>query len=175
MTESPSSPVMKFSKIFVTVGTTEFNELIKQLASSEAHKTLKNSLGCEQLTLQIGKGEEVDFSHFRDIKVEIFSLKPSITDEIQAADLVISHAGAGSCLDALTQGKRLLVVVNDTLMDNHQTELAEQLASDGYLFYTTVKELPEALRKSDFSKLKPYEEGNIGKFVDFLETNMGFS
>lgn len=166
---------MKFKKIFVTVGTTQFSELITKLASSEIYEILKTDLGCEQLTLQIGNGEEVDFSHFSEIAVEVFSLKSSIANEIESADLVISHAGAGSCVDVLTAGKALLVVINNSLMNNHQSELAEQLSDDHYLSHTTVEHLSEALKKFDASKLKTYEKGNVDQFIQYLDDAMGFS
>lgn len=59
-------------------------------------------------------------------------------------------------------------------MHNHQIELAEQLSNDGYLFYTTISQLPETLASFDISKLKKYEEGNAGKFVQYLDDMMGF-
>ena len=34
--------------------------------------------------------------------------------------------------------KKLIVVINRTLMHDHQTELAEQLAKDKYLIYTGI-------------------------------------
>jgi hypothetical protein len=45
----------------------------------------------------------------------------------------VSHAGAGTCLEALEAGKPLLVVVNDFLADNHQRELAVKLKEVGYV------------------------------------------
>lgn len=79
---------MKFQKIFVTVGTTQFDELIKGLATPDIHRILKDQLGCKELTIQIGRGQKIDLSHFNGIHVDIFDLKPSITDHIEAADLV---------------------------------------------------------------------------------------
>lgn len=79
---------MKFKKIFVTVGTTEFNNLIKKLQSDEVYEILKNHLKCEKLKIQIGKGEKIKFDNFKEIEVEIFDLKESIASDIEEADLV---------------------------------------------------------------------------------------
>lgn len=184
---------MKFNRIFVTVGTTEFTSLVEKLSDPDVYDAIKNQLGCEELTLQIGNGKKIDFGHFEGIKVETFSLKDSIAGDIEAADLVtiathdkqrnfsqtlfiqvISHAGAGTCIDVLSRGKPLIVVINETLMNNHQTELAEQLSNDGYLFHTTVQQLLETLKTFDISKLKKYEKGNVDKFIEYLNDAMGF-
>lgn len=166
---------MTFKNIFVTVGTTQFNDLINTLATPDVSKTLK-SLGCENLTLQIGNGEEVDFllPELKGIKIELYRLKPTIIDDIKSADLVISHAGAGSIIETLTAEKPLVVVVNELLMNNHQTELAEQLFEDEYLFYCKPKNLNEILQKIDITKLKKYKKGNVKEFVGFLDEFMGF-
>ena len=47
--------------------------------------------------------------------------------------------GAGTVLEALTAGQRLLVVVNDELMNNHQVELAVMLHRLHHLHYCTVE------------------------------------
>lgn len=79
---------MKFRKIFVTVGTTEFNNLIKKLQTDEVYKILRDHLQCEELTIQIGRGEKIEFKHFKGITVEVFDLKESIASYIDKADLV---------------------------------------------------------------------------------------
>ncbi|QPG75905.1 hypothetical protein FOA43_003291 [Brettanomyces nanus] len=41
------------------------------------------------------------------------------------SNLVISHAGTGSILDSVRLGKKLIVLINDSLKDNHQLEIAQ--------------------------------------------------
>lgn len=53
-------------------------------------------------------------------------------------------------MEALRLNRPLLVVVNEDLMDNHQTELAEELARNHYLAYCTpeyVSRLPHLLTR----------------------------
>ncbi|MEQ2217293.1 hypothetical protein XENOCAPTIV_003497 [Xenoophorus captivus] len=121
--------------VFVTVGTTRFDELIESVTSSEVTQVSRGlHIG------QVGRGTLVpDADSCADLSVEAFRFKDSIAEDMRRADLVISHAGAGSCLEALSAGKPLLVVVNDKLMDNHQLELARQLHMDHHLLYCTCR------------------------------------
>lgn len=47
----------------------------------------------------------------------------------------LPNAGSGSILDALRIAVPLIVVPNPNLLDNHQVELAEELASQGYVVH----------------------------------------
>ncbi|CAO1433883.1 unnamed protein product [Diamesa tonsa] len=166
---------MEYKNIFVTVGTTEFDSLLKKLSERELYDVLKNHLGCKELTIQYGRGEKVEFKDFDDIKVQMFGLKDSILDDIESADLVISHAGAGTCIDVLTRNKHLIVVCNEELMDNHQVELAEQLASENYLIHTSLNQLHTTLKTFNADKLQIYEPGKVTKFIEYLDDFMGFT
>lgn len=129
------------------------------------------------MVLQIGQGdyEPVGIADTRHTpRVSYYRLKDSITDDIMEADLVISHAGAGSIMDSLGAEKSILVVVNEELMGNHQTELAEKLAQEGHLHYCGVSSLIQSLKSLDFSKLKPFPHGDPHKFVEHLDRTLGF-
>ncbi|XP_047440835.1 UDP-N-acetylglucosamine transferase subunit ALG13 homolog [Mugil cephalus] len=160
--------------VFVTVGTTSFDELIESVTCSEAAQALK-ARGYERLVVQVGRGSLVPAADScPQLRLEAFRFKDSIAEDIRQADLVISHAGAGSCLETLGAGKPLLVVVNDKLMDNHQLELARQLHRDGHLLYCTCSTLTETLRTMDLSVLLPFEPGQPKKFANFLDRALGF-
>jgi beta-1,4-N-acetylglucosaminyltransferase len=47
--------------------------------------------------------------------------------------------GSGSILQILRAGKRLLVVPNTGLMDNHQAEVADALSEQGYVMVSSVE------------------------------------
>lgn len=55
--------------------------------------------------------------------------------------LVISHAGSGSILEALRADVLLIAVPNETLLHNHQEELADVLSEQHYLIRGHIKTL----------------------------------
>lgn len=145
--------------VFVTVGTTSFDCLIDTVVSSDVLNVLKDQ-GYTKVLLQVGKGRVPKVESYVEPSVESYTFKDSITRDINEASLVISHAGvpyiatyivdrryssthialgAGSILQALRAGKKLVAVVNETLLSNHQSELANQLHKEGYLLSCTCR------------------------------------
>jgi beta-1,4-N-acetylglucosaminyltransferase len=51
---------------------------------------------------------------------------------------------------------KLIVVVNELLMDNHQLELAEELAKQSYLFYCYPKTVVNTIINANWSSIQPY-------------------
>ncbi|XP_040589272.1 UDP-N-acetylglucosamine transferase subunit ALG13 homolog [Mesocricetus auratus] len=157
----------------VTVGTTSFDDLIESVVTNDSLRILK-SLGYKRLVLQIGRGTLVPESFSSDsFTLDVYRYKDSFKEDLQQADLVISHAGAGSCLESLEKGKPLVVDVNEKLMNNHQFELAKQLHNEGHLFYCTCSTLPGLLQSMDLSTLKCYPPGQPEIFSAFLDKVVG--
>ena len=119
-------------QVFVTVGTTEFDALIEAVDSDAAHAALA-ALGYTRVLFQVGRGSARPRgpagSRSSRLPTACFDFAPSLDEHVGASALVISHAGAGSIMDALGRRKPLVVVANDALMDNHQTELADVRSS----------------------------------------------
>ena len=66
---------------------------------------------------------------------------------INESDLVISHCGAGILLESLrAPHTQCVAVVNDTLMHNHQTELADRLSYGGYIRKAVPKDVLSVLQ-----------------------------
>ncbi|XP_022828034.1 UDP-N-acetylglucosamine transferase subunit ALG13 homolog [Spodoptera litura] len=159
-----------YKKIFITVGTTRFDLLCDYILTEPVLAALKN-IGCKEITFQIGNSNvEPGVLEKEGIKINMYRFKDSIQEDMKSADLVVSHAGAGSCLEALEANKPLLVVVNEDLMDNHQLELAEQLQIDSHLYYCTCDTLISTLNMVDFTLLTPFTKANSSIFVNYLDS-----
>lgn len=163
---------MNYSNIFVTVGTTKFDSLTSLFNQKETINTLE-LLGCKNLTIQTGNGLSVISEGYKNINLKTFKFSNDISNYIKDSDLIISHAGAGTCLEVLKSRKPLLVVINDLLMGNHQAELAIKLSELNCAFYCNTSEMNNCLRKNKFHLLKPYESQNgISDFVNSLNELM---
>ncbi len=170
----------KEKRLFVTVGSTKFESLVQKILNPEILKILKSHC-YEKITLQIGCGKFEDstlissktseyFFLKEGVSINVFRYKDSLNHYILDADLIISHAGSGSIMESLEAGKKLIVVVNDKLMNNHQLELAEKMSDDGYLLYTNCDGLEKTINKinQENFQLALYIPGNpklLGKFL----------
>ncbi|CAA9986206.1 glycosyltransferase, putative [Plasmodium knowlesi strain H] len=126
--------------LFVTVGSYKFDDLIKEIDTEDFHSFLLRA-GFAKMSMQIGEGtyepkliyrysnNNKEFLH----RVKFFRYKKDLVKHFEKADLILSHAGAGSTVQGLRMKKKMLIVVNDKLMDNHQLEFARFLRSMNYL------------------------------------------
>lgn len=118
--------------VLVTVGSTCFPALSDFMVREDTLRSLYE-IGVMRLTVQYGTHESkvssdiVSQGNIPDVKT--YGYTDDLTKEMKSASIIVSHAGAGTILEAIDLGKSLIVVVNTTLMDNHQTELARAMAA----------------------------------------------
>jgi beta-1,4-N-acetylglucosaminyltransferase len=143
--------VFNMTRVFVTVGTTEFDELIPVVTSSKILKLLHDNGGYTEMTVQIGRGKyKPEIRPTDPIKVTVYDFKPSLHQDMVDADLIITHCGAGSLMESLGLRKPTVAVVNKSLWDNHQSELAAAFSSDNHLASSTPEELAELFLNKRF-------------------------
>lgn len=158
--------LMSKSALFVTVGTTRFDALIEAVDTCAFYE-LAAELGLRRVTLQIGSGNYVptgDYSRkssqfFKKgtqdltksthlwvattsglLSIQWFRFSANLEAVLREHEFVISHAGAGSLLEGLRLARKMLVVVNEQLMDNHQIELGEVMSKRGYVLLARTSE-----------------------------------
>ena len=133
--------------IFVTVGTAHFDPLIQKMDELVGNGKLK-----DQVVGQIGRGLYVP-RHFR-----YFRFLKSLNAAYDKASIIVSTGGAGTTMECVTHGLKLVVVENTTLMEGHQAQLIREMANRGHLIW--CKDLNELASSIEEARTK-----NFTKYV----------
>ncbi|EJD05857.1 glycosyl transferase, partial [Fomitiporia mediterranea MF3/22] len=172
-------------RAFLTVGSTFFNELVDAVLSPSVLQALSNK-GFEKLVIQCGTYQFKSKSNSGNstqelwswsehgVEIEAWRYKPTLKEEYEVANLVISHAGSGTILDVLRLGKPMIVVPNPSLLDNHQSDLASELDKLGHLKASTTQTLAQDIETFAMNSLVPFPPMDQSKFRDILDEEMGF-
>lgn len=128
-------------RVFVTVGTTAFDELVQ--AADEAASEMSD----KGFVFQIADGSYIPRCG------KWFSYSADVDDEYGKADLVVCHAGAGSIYRLLEMGKKILVVPNTFRVDHHQLDIARYMDNQNCVTvcYDLTQLSRDVLRAVDFS------------------------
>ncbi|MDD3127507.1 MAG: glycosyltransferase [Candidatus Izemoplasmatales bacterium] len=128
------------TKIFATVGSTyPLDRLTKELDSIGENKKYK-------IFAQIGESEYIP----KNIEFTKFLTYQEMQSKIKWADLIISHAGAGSIIDLLISKNKFVLFPRlkqyNEAVDDHQLELCEAFNKKYKIKYSTnAKELVKLL------------------------------
>jgi len=159
-------------RVLVTVGSTKFDALVGAALSQPVLGALSHK-GYTDLVIQRGNSQVDEFDsenvgrnvHRHGLNIDVWTFKPNLDEEYDAADLVIGHAGpcppclisffflaghdtahnlgnclgSGTILDVLRRGKPLIIVPNPTLLDNHQEDMAHAMGLLGHAKVSTPK------------------------------------
>jgi len=135
--------------IFVTTGTqAPFNRLVR--AMDEIAADLKD----EEIIVQ---AFEVDFEPL-NLKVVGFLEPAAYTELFDRARLIVSHAGMGSIVSALTTGKPIIVMPRKASLQEHRNDHQIDTARK----METLQSIPVAYEATDLKPmiLKMLAEGN---------------
>lgn len=126
-----------------------------------------------QVTAQVG------FDNYQTTKYKCFDMiaDGDFKKLIGASDLVIAHAGTGTVISSIRQGKKVIIfprmVEYDEHYDDHQLELAELFTKQGYVLQARNKEeLTKCIQELDRFTPVPFVSNNerMNKLViDFIE------
>ncbi|KZV80312.1 glycosyltransferase 28 [Exidia glandulosa HHB12029] len=168
---------------FLTVGATApFDALLSAVLADDALRALRDK-GYTRLEVQCGKTQLPDLvqvssapwhTQRQGVDISLWDFKPSLSEDIKRADLVISHAGSGTIVDVLRLGKALIVVPNTALLHNHQEEVARALHERRHLISCSVPDVARAIRDLDTSSLIPFPAFDGSEFQTILDEEMGF-
>jgi len=136
----------KLANILVTVGTTSFDRLIKQVI---------DTIDCDHnYIFQVSENSE-----FNNYGNDFFAYSEDFSKKVSWADVIITHAGAGSVYDFLEKRKKIIVVPNLERVDKHQSELSNyvevnNLALCGCAYSSDFSSLIRSSIETDFSEYK---------------------
>ena len=123
--------------LFVTVGSTKFDNLIKSIEKDQRGlEKLIKTFFIEKIVIQHGRSRGPKLKGLEGDDVEILDyLTPErMSNLIQSATVIMSHGGAGTIFEVLRSNSRnlesFIVVENDNLMDKHQSELIDTLIKE---------------------------------------------
>ena len=144
-------------KIFVTVGTSKFNELIQRVDEIIIENKNLHVIG------QIG------FSDFKPKNfAKFFRFTTNMRRYYMWADIVISHGGAGTIFDILTYHKKAIVFSNHSLLTEHQDEIIDAFEKLGYIIKGNMGALNTQINSIQNFNPSPYipPKNRIGKIIN---------
>jgi len=124
--------------IFVTVGTAHYDPLIAAMDRYVQEGRIDDSV-----IAQIGRG------HYEPSSFRYFRFISSLDSAYNAADVIVSTGGAGTTMECVKQGLKLVVVENTTLMEGHQSQLIGEMARRGHLLWCKdLEDLPMRIKET---------------------------
>ncbi|MGS0692276.1 PssE/Cps14G family polysaccharide biosynthesis glycosyltransferase [Shewanella sp. 30m-9] len=132
--------------ILVTVGTTAFDELIEIIDESFEGDNSVNIIA-----------QTSSSSNYTPKNFDSFHFSDEFQSYVDSADLIVTHAGAGSVYSMLEISKKLVVVPNLTRADNHQLELANYVQDNNFAMSCfDLAEIKNCIKQATHINFAPY-------------------
>ncbi len=136
--------------IFVTVGTTDFDDLARAMDGFAAEHPE------ERVVVQIGDGR------YEPEHAEWFRFAPSLEPHYADAKVVVAHGGIGTTMEVIQRGVPLVSVANPDRDDDHQRDVLGHLSGKGHLLWCRrLEDLPTAIERAVQEEFEPYVPGRV--------------
>jgi UDP-N-acetylglucosamine transferase subunit ALG13 len=135
--------------IFVTVGTSlPHDALIRKIDD-----LVSTGVITDEVIAQRGNGE------FIPKHIKSFRFKKGLDEYQNRAEIIISNCGAGTIMENITKGHKLIVIQNPDVTGGHEWELVTKMENGGHLIWCksldSLKESIDKARKMTFEKFSP--------------------
>lgn len=157
--------------ILVLLGTqnNSFHRLL-----GEIHRLLQKEIK-EEVIVQAGYTKYQ--SENEKMKIFDFMEKQELEELLNQANLIITHGGVGSILQAITKDKKVIAIPRlhqyQEHVNDHQKEIVELFNKKGYIIgIQGVEELQGAIKKVEKFRPKKYQKNNekmLKIIEDFIE------
>lgn len=154
--------------ILVTLGTQDkpFKRLIraveKQIILGNIKEEVIVQAGCTKYKTKLENMKIVDY-----MTIDEFN------KSLEKAKIVITHAGAGTIIQALEKGKKVIAAARKRVygehVNNHQEQILDNFSNSGYVLpLRSFRKLNEVIDKTKDFKPKKFES-NIENFIKNIE------
>ena len=130
--------------IFVTVGTSLPHDALIQAID----ELVSAGMITDEVIAQRGAGQ------YTPRHIKSFRFKKSLEEYQNKAEMVISNCGAGTIMENVTKGHKLIVVQNPDVTGGHEWELVTKMEKEGHLIWCKsldlLKESIDEARKINF-------------------------
>ena len=134
--------------IFVTVGTSlPHDSLIERVDNLVAEGVIT-----EEVVAQIGAGTYIP-KH-----IESFRFLPSLEVFFERADVIVSNCGAGTIMENVTKGRRLVAIQNPDITGGHEWELVKKMEDGKHLVWCrSLEDMPQCIAKAGTAPILRFE------------------
>ena len=151
----------KKSGIFVTVGTSlPYDGLIEAIDN-----LVSSSKITDKVVAQIGEGK------YRPKHIEYFRFRPGLDEYFSNAEVIVSNCGAGTIMENVTNGRRLVAIQNPDITGGHEWELVTMMERGKHLVWCRdIGSLLGCISKAKemaFEKYKP-KKLNIQNVIEAI-------
>ncbi|MCK4566293.1 MAG: hypothetical protein KAU48_03195 [Candidatus Thorarchaeota archaeon] len=132
----------------MTVGSSlPHDELIMKIDSLVKDGKIK-----ADVVAQIGEGKYIPKN------IEYVRFAPSLEDYYRKANIIISNCGAGTIMENVTRGRRLIVIQNPDITGGHEWEIVTKMEKGEHLIWCKgLDELKSSIHSASTMEFKRFE------------------